>query len=95
LHKKYLIIQNLSDADAARRRTVRKGSAFPEAISLTSFPEAEPQEKVFKGTQRKAIGIPHCAAASRNPVDPARCVPIRFRYFLCKALVVLLLIAWR
>jgi hypothetical protein len=37
-----------SDQVVACRRTVRKGSAFPEA-SLTTFPEAEPQEKIIKG----------------------------------------------
>jgi len=31
----------------------------------------------FKGGERKAIGIPHCAAASRNPSP----FPYAFRHF--------------
>jgi len=38
----------------------------------SSFPEAEPQEKSLRETLRKAIGIPRCAAASRNRCCPPR-----------------------
>jgi hypothetical protein len=44
------------------------------------FPETEPQEKLLRRIKRKAIGISHCAAASRNLI--AGCVPICFRVLL-------------
>ena len=45
------------------RRTVRKGSAFPNQCQ--SFSEAEPQKTM--GGSRKAKGFPHCAAAKPQP----------------------------
>jgi hypothetical protein len=43
------------------------------------------RKKSLRGAQRKAIGIPHCAAASRNVNRSVRCVP-SFSYFLYKEL---------
>jgi len=52
---------------AACRRTLRKGSAFPEASYIRPFPEAEPQENVvgvaagkaepYRSVRRQAAGV--------------------------------------
>ena len=52
-----------------RLAAAQRGKARPfRKQFLTPLPEAQPQEDSLAGTQRKATGIPHCAAASRNQI---------------------------
>ncbi len=72
LDRKCLIVLSLATTIAACRRTVRKGSAFPEAIAHLFFLRLSFRKKSLRRTKRKAIGIPHWAAASRNPISCKR-----------------------
>ncbi|HEX9630405.1 MAG TPA: hypothetical protein VF961_10320 [Pyrinomonadaceae bacterium] len=65
MDKKYLVVQDFDDCGLPPHNAERLGLSGNDLSPL--FLRLSLRKKSLSGTQQKAIGIPHCAAASRNP----------------------------
>jgi hypothetical protein len=57
-------------ADQSGFAAAQCGKALLFRVGTLTLPEAEPQEIQGRENERKVIGIPHCAAASRSSTLP-------------------------